>query len=240
MKLAIANVSDNSYDSGVFLKSNSYKSPWPFVYLNCVPRKPGGSINTITKNDNNNYIDVFLKIEPVEINRRLFLTLYTNPSDTVVLGEDYNVEYSIRADSLVLMTGDSVEFSLLSKDSTLVMRVSIPDSANFVGVKTIDLVLKNELCLAKDIVNYDTLRFFISCDSLTIISHEVIEDASLKFFPNPTNDIVYFQAEGDIKVYNLQGALLKETYGKQVDLSLLPPGTYILQLNGKKGKVVKK
>ena len=66
-----------------------------------------------------------------------------------------------------------------------------------------------------------------------------IKVPAIKVYPNPTTDKVYIEKESAIKVYNLQGALLQETFGKQVDLSAYPQGVYLLQVEGKVIKVVK-
>jgi hypothetical protein len=59
-------------------------------------------------------------------------------------------------------------------------------------------------------------------------------------YPNPTNGKVYTEVEGHIKLYNLQGILLKETFGKEIDLSAYPQGMYLLQTgDGRLVKVVK-
>ena len=69
---------------------------------------------------------------------------------------------------------------------------------------------------------------------------EAIQVANIKTYPNPTIDIVNIGKQADIKVYSLQGALLQETFGEQVNLSAYTQGVYILQVNDEKVKVVKK
>ncbi|MDR0873479.1 MAG: T9SS type A sorting domain-containing protein [Prevotellaceae bacterium] len=60
-----------------------------------------------------------------------------------------------------------------------------------------------------------------------------------KIYPNPTTSIVYFTNESNAKLYNVQGILLKETYGSQIDLSAYGKGIYLIQINGQWHKVVK-
>jgi hypothetical protein len=64
--------------------------------------------------------------------------------------------------------------------------------------------------------------------------------SNITVYPNPTTGIVNIGQETEIKVYSLQGALLQEIFGKQVNLSAYPNGIYQLRVNGKTGKVVKK
>ena len=79
----------------------------------------------------------------------------------------------------------------------------------------------------------------IDCNHLSIVEPQI---ASLRVYPNPTNGMLYINTENDVrlKLYNLQGSLLLETTGKQIDMSAYSQGIYILQVNGKTIKVVKK
>ena len=68
-------------------------------------------------------------------------------------------------------------------------------------------------------------------------------DASLSVYPNPVADILYISSSNEdlrVSLYNLQGSLLLQTTDNQVDMSLLPAGIYIVDVNGAKTKVVKK
>jgi hypothetical protein len=64
--------------------------------------------------------------------------------------------------------------------------------------------------------------------------------AGIQIYPNPTTSIVNIGQQANIKVYSLQGTLLQETFGTQVNLSSYPQGIYQLQINGETVKVVKK
>ena len=59
-------------------------------------------------------------------------------------------------------------------------------------------------------------------------------------YPNPTTHTVFLETESNIKVYNMDGTILQELFGNQVDLSAYPQGVYFLQINGVWNKVVKK
>ena len=65
----------------------------------------------------------------------------------------------------------------------------------------------------------------------------------LSVYPNPTTDILYINANGEnlqVSLYNLQGALLIQAETSQIDMSQLPAGIYIVDVNGTKAKVVKR
>ena len=49
----------------------------------------------------------------------------------------------------------------------------------------------------------------------------------------------YISQESNVKVYSLQGKLLKETFGNEVDLSGYAKGMYLLDVEGKMFKVVR-
>jgi len=70
---------------------------------------------------------------------------------------------------------------------------------------------------------------------------ETENNPSLRIYPNPTTGKVYLETESNIKVYDVQGVFLMETFGNQVDLSAYPQGVYLLQVNGGRWiKVVKR
>jgi hypothetical protein len=68
---------------------------------------------------------------------------------------------------------------------------------------------------------------------------EVLPTDIMKIHPNPTTGKIHLETESAIKLYNLQGELLHETFGNQIDLSKYPQGVYLFQVNGKWSKMVK-
>ncbi len=78
------------------------------------------------------------------------------------------------------------------------------------------------------------------CTSLNIIKN----DAQL-FYPNPTNDILYFtnSIHGQIRITNITGRLTKEitvtSDENSIDLSELPPGIYFLDYRDEMGEIVR-
>ena len=65
-------------------------------------------------------------------------------------------------------------------------------------------------------------------------------ETSVAVYPNPTTGIINISREANLKLLTLQGILLKETFGKQIDLSGYPQGSYLLQVDDKVLQVVKK
>ncbi|MCL2329462.1 MAG: T9SS type A sorting domain-containing protein, partial [Bacteroidetes bacterium] len=69
---------------------------------------------------------------------------------------------------------------------------------------------------------------------------QIVNKNDIQIFPNPTSGIVYSSTAGTIKLYNLQGVLLQETFGSHIDLSAYTQGLYLLQVNDTWTKVLKK
>jgi hypothetical protein len=67
----------------------------------------------------------------------------------------------------------------------------------------------------------------------------VIPNTEITIYPNPTNGVLNIEIESHIMLFNLQGILLKETYGKELYISEYPLGIYFLRSEGKTVKVVK-
>jgi hypothetical protein len=63
-------------------------------------------------------------------------------------------------------------------------------------------------------------------------------------YPNPACDYVYTNAQGELSVYNLSGAVVKQAQGNCVEVRDLPAGMYILNIqdgdNSQSMKFVKK
>ena len=63
---------------------------------------------------------------------------------------------------------------------------------------------------------------------------------SIRCYPNPTRDKIFLETEGYIKIYTMQGVILKELLADHVDLSVYPQGIYLLQVDNMPIKVWKK
>jgi len=79
------------------------------------------------------------------------------------------------------------------------------------------------------------------------VGYANIDDVSylsdIVFYPNPVNDILYIKTEKEtipeVKLYSLEGQLLLNIKGNEIDVSGFAAGIYMLEVDGKKGKVVK-
>ena len=66
----------------------------------------------------------------------------------------------------------------------------------------------------------------------------------LTLYPNPVSNILHIEIGNtdktpEVKIYSIQGILLMNTKGNQIDVSSLPSGIYIVDINGVFRKVVK-
>lgn len=59
------------------------------------------------------------------------------------------------------------------------------------------------------------------------------------FYPNPTRDRIRLSYTRDFRVYDLQGRLLLEGRGRELQLARFPAGVYMLSSGGEQGLVVK-
>ena len=66
----------------------------------------------------------------------------------------------------------------------------------------------------------------------------------ITLYPNPVSNILHIETDNtgnipEVKIYSIQGILLINTTGNQIDVSLLPSGVYIVEINGVYQKIVK-
>jgi hypothetical protein len=86
--------------------------------------------------------------------------------------------------------------------------------------------------------------FIIQENTLGLMDFKNNKVLVMKAYPNPTTGTVYIETLNnsipDIKVYDLGGKQLIQNQGNDVDLTAYSKGIYLLQVDGKMVKVVKK
>jgi hypothetical protein len=73
--------------------------------------------------------------------------------------------------------------------------------------------------------------------------NENTQQQDINLYPNPVSNILYIETENrvpEVKIYSNQGVLLLQTKGHQIDLSSLPSGIYIADIDGVCRNVVKR
>lgn len=172
MKLAISNVGDNSYDSGVFLKEGSFRAPTISSEHNFTMQ----STDTLVKGCN---IDtVTFSISRRDPTRAYPYTLFTNilPNPGVALNSDYQIYYLNQVtQQLTLMTSPTATFVIPADSLNTYMVIKVDDNAIFAPgeIKTLRLVLELETCSFEE-PRIDTLIYYLKDNHPIILSDATI------------------------------------------------------------------
>jgi len=76
------------------------------------------------------------------------------------------------------------------------------------------------------------------------IKESILLNSSINLYPNPVSSILNIETNSlgnlpEVKIYSVQGVLLIQAKGCQIDVSSLPSGVYIANINGVSKKIVK-
>ena len=98
-----------------------------------------------------------------------------------------------------------------------------------------DLLLidkEGNLLASEPVLNIRKIVFLEGNDATGNSSPLSKTDNAIMVYPNPTKDILHIEGAEDhtIRIYNTQGLLLKKATGKQINVSNLHTGTYLLQI----------
>ena len=98
-----------------------------------------------------------------------------------------------------------------------------------------DLLLidkEGNLLASEPVLNIRKIVFLDGKDDTGNSSPLSKTDNTIVVYPNPTYDILHVEGADDhtIRIYNTQGLLLKKATGKQINVSNLHTGTYLLQI----------
>ena len=175
MKLAIANVGDNAFDSGVFLKEGSFRAP----SIEAVQNTQMGH-DTLIRACN---IDtVTFNISQRDPSRVYDYTLYTNrfPNIGVELNSDYEIYYyHPLTNQFTQLTTPEVDFQIPIDSLSTFMIVKVSDNAIFAPgeIKTLRLVL--ELSTCGNDKKLDTLTYFLKNNLPIVLSDAIINGCEL-------------------------------------------------------------
>jgi len=78
--------------------------------------------------------------------------------------------------------------------------------------------------------------------NVSVLSIEEPLLPNLTVYPNPVSGILHIETNNmapEIKVYSIQGVLLLQTKGNEIDMSSLAKGIYFAEIDGVCRKVVK-
>lgn len=172
MKLAIANVGDNAFDSGVFLKEGSFMAP----RIETVHNYNMPNTDTLIKGCNMD--TVTFNISRRDPTRAYGYTLFSNriPNPGVVLNDDYEIYYfHPSTHTFTQLTTTSATFHIPIDSLSTYMVIKVPETAVFAPgeVKTLRLVLELETCYFED-PRIDTIVYFLKDNHPIILSDATI------------------------------------------------------------------
>lgn len=177
MKLAIANVGDNTLDSGVFLKEGSFRAPTIETVHNYTMQETdtllkGCNLDTVTFN-----------ISQRDPSRAYSYTIYTNriPNPGVTLNQDYEIFYFHPATHVFTQLLNQTGTTQIPADSlSTYMVIKVSDNAVFAPgeVKKLSLVLELETCFFEE-PRIDTIVYYLKENKPIILSDAVINGCEL-------------------------------------------------------------
>lgn len=103
------------------------------------------------------------------------------------------------------------------------------------GVHDVYLVFTGE---TGALFNFNWFEF--SADDIVLSNEERDSDVNLSFFPNPTSSLVHLSKESNFEVTTLLGQTVTSGNGMTIDLEGQPKGIYLIQVEGRSFKIIKK
>jgi len=161
-----------------------------------------------------------------------------------------------------ILNNTSTKLAINSLNELINVKLSITDvaagsySLNFNGVSSFNdsinvYLVDNHLDSIINVRNYNQYNFQITTDTVTYGNNRfyiTFSDpaASLarkaEIYPNPVSDklsIKSFEKVSDVKIYNLNGKLLRSFNNENIDISGLEPNIYVIIFNNGKTKIRK-
>lgn len=176
MKMSIANVSDGSYDSGVFLKKGSFYLPTLDIAEHTDMEN-----DTIIKSCNTKNIDLHYS-EPAR--QYLAMSIGVLGTSTAEWGDDFVINKINSDGSSTPVTADNNEITFNQGDTLIRLNLaSTPDASFTQGeVKTIKIVLTQFLCdnfiyldgRSEPLIQRDTLTYFMVDNNLLVMNDTTV------------------------------------------------------------------
>tara|TARA_Y100000991_G_scaffold82936_1_gene62648 strand:- start:375 stop:1088 length:714 start_codon:yes stop_codon:yes gene_type:complete len=95
--------------------------------------------------------------------------------------------------------------------------------------------------IAYDFNNLVSFKSITAGSKTNKLSISTVDSSNIKIFPNPTTDYIFIYPAADYKskLYDISGKLILESKSSQIDISILPVGSYFLQLKSENNKISK-
>ena len=166
----------------------------------------------------------------------LNITIFTQTVDVYVAGENHNCRP-------VIWKNGEILYSLTNESDG-----EYPNDAGSIYVLGSDVYAAGrenyQACywINNEKFPLDNIRSSYAC-SIFVVESDVgiseVHNEKIKIYPNPTANKIYIEVESHLKLYDLLGNLLMETFSKEIDISMYPQGLYFLRVENKTMKVVK-
>lgn len=121
-------------------------------------------------------------------------------------------------------------------------KIYVVPSQNLVVIRLGNEAEEETLALSEfDNELWKKINSLSSCEVIADLESEKVQD--FRIYPNPARDKFYLASKApiaEIKVFDLQGKLLLQTPQKTVDVSNLPRGIYVLEVQFKNGTKAKR
>ena len=159
--------------------------------------------------------------------------------------EGYNLSVDINSSDFISYTGWAVysDSTKLSYQSSLDTLLYSQTYGSFPGNSSMSLEQTNfDPSLYYSLIfDYELDRNSCQFDYYPnkIITANKPTTPSINIYPNPTSDVVYISQNSEYILYTLEGIVIKKGKGSYVDLSTEKEGYYIIEIDGKKYKVIK-
>ena len=255
LKVAVANVGDNSLDSGVFLEEGSLYGNRDVHIGQVWDTQEYG--DTLMLDDGG--MDIVFSVEQPPLTSTTSIVVV--PGGDAVLGADYSLTVVYGMDSTGLTSGlDSIELTL-GNNSFIIpsgitevrMRVEILPSAqvSYIGqVKTAELYLTTKNC---DGYSSDIMELFRKTDTVTVhlrylgVGIDDREQSGVRLYPNPACNYIQVDMDGEaeevsaLEITDAVGRMAKRVdvfeRSVRIDISGLPAGLYFVRANTNNGRV---
>ena len=228
MHISVCNVSDYSYDSGVFLEGHSLTSPEVQIGLN----RP--TIDTVYRSTP---LTVPLSMSATQFDHA---TVKVRFGGEAISGIDY---FFLAADGTVINNAETITVT----NTPTYFTIQALASANLTTPKNLELYFASSLCDSfPNLLIYDTMRFVLAEDPASptpgddttgIHSSLVAHNTSLSVSPNPASTRVTLSADEPmhyVTIFDVDG---REVYASaatgsetlSIDVSRLAQGIYTVQ-----------